>query len=107
MGNDTYLIPANSKKSMLILSFFNQMDLLIFGTGVGLTFIFMMAIRATDLSTTILILLPALIAAFLVIPIPHQHNIRTFIGNIYSYYTKRRTYFWKGWCVNYGKENNK
>lgn len=103
MGN--YLIPANSKKSMLILSFFNQVDLIIFGTGVGLSFIFLIAIRTDNLMTSILILLPALIATFLVIPIPNQHNIRTFIGNIYLYFARRRTYYWKGWCNSYVEES--
>lgn len=106
MGNN-YLIPANSKKSMLILSFFNQVDLIIFGTGVGLSLIFMLAIKTSDLSTSILILLPALIASFLVIPIPNQHNIRTLIGNIYSFFAKRRTYYWKGWCNSYVEDNKK
>ncbi|MDD2505396.1 MAG: hypothetical protein PHF21_03905 [Bacilli bacterium] len=105
MGNNKFLIPANSKKSMLYLSFFNLTDLIIFGTGVGLSFIFLIAIRSNDLVTSILILLPALVAAFLVIPIPNHHNIRTFIGNVYSYFAKRRTYFWKGWCNSYVEEN--
>ena len=35
MGN--YLIPANSKKSMLILGVFNYMDLILFGSGVFTT----------------------------------------------------------------------
>ncbi len=107
MGNNNFLIPANSKKSMLILSFFNQIDLIIFGTGVGLTFIFMLAIRTGDLITSILIMLPALIAAFLVVPVPNHHNVRTFLGNIYTYFTKRRIYYWKGWCVSYGEDENK
>ena len=38
MGNE-YLIPANSKKSMLILGFFNPTDLIIFGSGCLVTFI--------------------------------------------------------------------
>ncbi|MDD4187624.1 MAG: hypothetical protein PHX04_02535 [Bacilli bacterium] len=104
MGNNEYLIPANSKKSMLILGFFNEVDLIIFCTGIGLSFIFLMAIRTNSLSTSIMILLPALIATFLVIPIPNQHNIRTFIGNLYQYFTKRRTYYWKGWCASYVEE---
>jgi len=107
MGNNNFLIPANSKKSMLILSFFNQIDLLIFGTGVGLTFILMLAIRASDLTTSVLIMLPALIAAFLVVPVPNHHNVRTFIRNIYTYFTKRRIYYWKGWCAKYDEEDNK
>ena len=107
MGNNNFLIPANSKKSMLILGFFNPVDLIIFGTGIGITFVFMLAVRTNDLKTAIMIILPALISAFLVIPIPNQHNVRTFIRNIYSYFTRRRTYYWKGWCNSYGKEDIK
>ncbi len=99
MGNNNYLIPANSKRSMLILSFFNQVDLIIFGIGIGITFIFMFTFNAANISGAILILLPALIVTFLVVPIPYHHNVRTLIKNIYNYYTKRRTYYWKGWCV--------
>lgn len=103
MENNTYLIPANSKKSMLILSLFNITDLIIFGSGAGITLILLLtfARNTTDIKVAILVLLPALISAFLVVPIPNQHNVRTFIANIYSYYTKRRTYYWKGWCSGY------
>ena len=99
-----YLIPANSKKSMLIFGFFNVTDLIIFGTGIILTFILLLAVRAENLTGVILILLPMLSTGFLVVPIPYYHNIRTLIGNIYSYYTRRRTYFWKGWCMKYAEE---
>lgn len=104
MGNNQFLIPANSKKSMLILSFFNEIDLIVFGTGVGLSFIFLMAVRTNNLTTSLLIMLPALISTFLVIPIPNHHNIRTFMGNVYTYFVKRRTYYWRGWCNSYVEE---
>ena len=49
--------------------------------------------------------LPALITGFLVIPIPHQHNILVLLTNIYKYFfVNRQRYYWKGWCVNYGEE---
>ena len=102
-----YLIPANSKKSMLILGFFNPTDLIIFGTGCMMTFIFLLAIRASDLTTSLLIVAPALFTAFLVMPVPNHHNIRTLIGNIYTYYSKRRTYLWRGWCFKDGEESSK
>ena len=35
--NNNYLIPANSKKSQLILGFFTPLDLILFGSGCGLT----------------------------------------------------------------------
>jgi len=102
-----YLIPANSKKSMLYLSFFNLTDLIIFGTGCALTFILLLAAGANDLVTAILVLLPALVCGFLVIPVPYHHNVRTLIGNIYAYFTSRRTYYWKGWCMRYGEKEGK
>ena len=39
MGNNDYLIPANSKKSMLILGMFDSTDLIIAGTGFIITLI--------------------------------------------------------------------
>ncbi len=93
-----YIIPANSKKSMLILGFFTSLDLIIFGSGVGLTLIFLVAIKTTQLGVMILILLPALISAFLVAPVPHYHNMLQLIRNFIGFFTNRRNYIWKGWC---------
>ena len=53
-----------------------------------------------------MIIAPALIGAFLVLPVPNQHNIRTFIGNIYTYFTNRRSYYWRGWCASREQRNN-
>lgn len=104
MGENNYLIPANSKKSMLILSLFNMTDLIIFGSGIVITFILLLTIHTNELKGVIMILLPALICSFLVLPMPNQHNVRTVIKNIYNYYANRRTYYWKGWCNSYGEE---
>lgn len=104
MGNNQYLIPANSKKSMLILGFFNPTDLIIFCTGVVVTFILLLLIKANTLKEAFFIILPALICSFLVLPVPNHHNIRTFIGNVFHYFTNRRTYFWRGWCINRGQK---
>lgn len=103
MGGD-YLIPANSKKSQLILGFFNVIDLIIFGTGVILTLGLLLAVRSSNIYLTILILAPALISAFLVMPVPNYHNMFTLLNNIYNYYSKRRKYYWRGWCVDHGKD---
>ena len=46
MGGEQYLIPANSKKSMLILGFFNPTDLIIFGTGLAITFILLFTVQS-------------------------------------------------------------
>jgi len=102
-----FLIPANSKKSMLILSFFNLTDLIIFGVGCSLTFILLMAVDTNDLTNALLVLVPALVTGFLIIPVPYHHNVRTLIGNIYSYFTRRRTYYWRGWCMRYGEKTDR
>ena len=103
MENNGYLIPANSKKSMLILGFFNVTDLIIFGTGLFMTFILLFVISADNLKNAIFIIAPAIISSFLVLPVPNHHNIRTLIYNIYIYFTNRKRYFWRGWCISHGK----
>lgn len=105
---NAYLIPANSKKSMLILGFFNKIDLIVFGTGAGLTLIMLLANSgASTLKEALLILLPVILAGFLVLPVPNQHNVLTLIKNIFTYFTSYKTYYWKGWSFNYGEESNK
>lgn len=101
--NNQFLIPANSKKSMLIFSFFNVTDLIIFGSGCVLTFILLMIMNNNTIEHGIIILLPVIITGILVMPVPNQHNVRTFIINIYTYFANRRTYFWRGWCMRSGK----
>jgi hypothetical protein len=98
---NNYLIPANSKKSMLILGFFTPIDLAIFGIGctftVAMLFIFNSVV---GLGEVILLLAPALISAFLVMPIPNYHNVLQLITNIVTYFLGRKRYYWKGWCIN-------
>lgn len=104
MGNDEYLIPANSKRSMLILGMFNSTDLIIVGTGFTITLILLFVIKANTLFGIISIILPMLISATLVLPLPNQHNVRTFIKNIYLYLTEQKEYRWKGWCIRNGED---
>ena len=104
--NNQYLIPANTKKSKLILNIFTPIDLIIFITGVVFTFALLMMIKSNSFGTTILLLVPALISTFLILPIPNYHNMRIFIRNIYSFFTNRRRYYWKGWCMR-DEERNK
>ena len=79
MGNNQYLIPANSKNSMLILGLFNTVDLIICGTGMTLTIILLLIIKADTLQSSIIIFLAFLFSAFFVIHISNQNNVRTFI----------------------------
>ena len=104
MDNNGYLIPANSKKSMLIFGFFNVTDLIIFGTGLLITFALLFIVDANSIKSALFIIAPAIIVSFLVLPVPNHHNIRTFIYNVYNYFTNRRRYFWRGWCIKHGEK---
>ena len=82
-----YLIPAGSKKQMLIFGIFKPFDLILFGSGAAI-FLFAMI----DIA-------PVLITGFLVLPIPNYHNTLNALVNVYKFYTSRQRYIWKGWCV--------
>lgn len=103
--NNSYLIPANTKKSQLILGFFTPIDLVIFGIGVLWTVIMLLIIPELDIGLMIVVLLPLLICSFLVMPVPHYHNVKQLIVNIFTFYSGRRKYLWKGWCIYEGSEN--
>ena len=102
-GNNQFLIPANSKKSQLILSFFTPFDLVIFLTGVGISVLLLVFIKSNNLGVMIGLASPAILAAFLVAPVPNYHNVMTLLGNIYKYFTGRKKYYWRGWCVGNGE----
>lgn len=98
-----YLIPANSKKSSMILGMFTPVDLILFGSGVGLTLILIMVVHSSTLGGMVLLLLPALITGFLVFPVPNYHNVLQLIINIYTFFfVRQRTYKWRGWCYKNG-----
>ena len=105
MGNYDYLIPANSKKSMLILGMFNMNDLFILGTGLTITVILLFVMRTNSLQNAVMILIPFLTSVTLVLPLPNEHNVRTFIKNVYDYFVNQKEYRWKGWCIKDGEES--
>lgn len=102
-----FLIPANTKKSMLIFGIFTTFDLILFGSGLTVTILLLMIVHANNLLTAIIDLAPAVVCGFLVLPVPNYHNIRVVIQEIYKFYTTRQKFVWKGWCVNdeYDKSN--
>ncbi len=104
MGNNEYMIPANSKNSMLILGMFNATDLIIGGTGMAITLILLFIVKADTLMGAFIILLPLLVCVFLIVPLPNQHNVRTFIKNIWTYFVEQKEYRWKGWCIRYDED---
>lgn len=101
-----YLIPANTKKSQLILGFFTPIDLVIFIVGCVWTLLMLLIVKDTNLTILILLMLPALIGTFLVMPVPHYHNVLQLLTNVFSFYTNRRRYYWKGWCIYEGFESS-
>ena len=93
-----YLIPANTKRGQLILGIFRPFDLWLFGGGCLVTVILLAFLPLSSTAVTILILSPALISAFLVMPVPYYHNMLNVIVEAYDFFTNRQTYRWKGWC---------
>ena len=96
---NNYLIPANTKKSQLILGFFTGIDLAIFASGCVLSFIMIILFNSVSLGYLVMMMLPALIGSFLVMPVPHYHNVLQLLTNIFNFFLNRRTYYWKGWCM--------
>ena len=100
----TYLIPANSKRSALIASMFETSDLILLISGITVTLALLFLISDTSLVAIVLKLAPALICAFLVMPIPNYHNTLVLIKEFIKFYTVRNKYRWKGWCIYDGTE---
>ena len=101
---NSYLIPANSKKSMLIFGVFTYVDLIIFGVGVGISLLLMTFMDLSNVVIAAIALIPGLLSATLVFPVPNYHNVLTFIISAYNFYSNRQRYVWKGWCFGYGKD---
>ncbi len=97
--NNNYIIPANSKKSQLILGFFTPLDLTLFASGCSLTILLLLIIHNATFTELIIIILPAVVTGFLVMPVLHYHNILQLLINIFAFFTNRRRYYWRGWCV--------
>ena len=92
-----FLIPANSKKSMLIFGLFEVIDLFIVGIGLFASILLFMALPTDQILMMIVALAPGLTGVFLILPIPYYHNVRTFIKIAYNYFTTRQKFIWKGW----------
>lgn len=105
--NYTYLIPANTKKSLLIFGVFNTTDMIIFGVGLGVSLLLMMFMPVEKFAMAVMAISPALITGLLVFPIPNYHNVRTVIKNAWIFYTTRQKYIWKGWCFESGETREK
>lgn len=96
--DNSYLIPANSKKGQLILGLFKPIDLIIFGSGLSVTLLLVMFLPMNITWVAILSIIPGIVCALLVAPVAYYHNVRQLIVEIYLYFTKRNKFVWKGWC---------
>lgn len=102
-----YLIPANTKKSLLKFGVFNTFDLILFGSGIAVSLILLLLLPVEQLKFAIIAILPGLVTGFLVFPIPYYHNVLTVIINFFTFFTTRQQFVWKGWCVTDGEEDSK
>lgn len=102
-----YLIPANTKKGQLILGMFRPVDLILFGSGILITLVLLLTIQMTSTLVTVIILLPALVTGFLVVPVPYYHNMLIIILELIEFFQNQRRYEWKGWCVSLGIKKQK
>ena len=74
-----YLIPANTKKGKLILGLFRPFDLALFGSGILASLLLLAILPLNSTALTIILLSPAFICAFLVMPVPYYHNMLNII----------------------------
>lgn len=101
-----YLIPANTKKSQLFFGLFNTFDLILFGSGIGISLLMLVILPVEKLPIALIAVAPGLITGFLVFPIPYYHNVLTVLRNVITFYTTRQEFVWKGWCVKDGKTDD-
>jgi len=96
---NSYLVPANTKKSLLIFNMLRPIDAIILGAGVLVSVGLLLALGDAGTLWLILACIPMIICLILVLPIPNYHNTLVALQSIFRYYNERRNYIWKGWCV--------
>lgn len=101
-----YLVPANTKKALLIMGMFRPVDVIIFGVGIGVSVIGLLIFSDISTVITLICCIPMLISLILVMPIPNYHNTLVALQSILRFYNERRRYIWKGWCI-YDEYNKK
>lgn len=100
-----YLIPANSKKSMLIFGAFTGFDLGLLAMGGAISLVLLLLVPLENIGIALGAIAPGVICGFLVFPIPNYHNMMTIILEVYRFYTNRQRFIWKGWCFTDGDKN--
>jgi membrane protein implicated in regulation of membrane protease activity len=97
---NNYLIPANSKKSQLILNVFRPIDLSILIGGAVITLI-LLFLPGDSILWLVAKILPVGLALLLVMPMPYYHNVLVFLREAYIFVSSQRSYRWRGWCAAY------
>ena len=97
--DNMYLIPANSKKSMLLFGLFTKIDLALFLIGVGISLLLLMILPIENFKWAMISIMPGCFIGLLVFPIPNYHNVLTALISMFRFFTTRRTFIWKGWCA--------
>jgi len=93
------LVPANTKKSMLIFSILRPIDAIILGVGISISVFFLLILGNSGTLLLLVACIPMLVSLILVLPIPNYHNTLVALQSIMRFYNERRNYIWKGWCV--------
>lgn len=93
------LVPANTKKAMLIMGMLRPIDAIILGTGIAISVVLLLIFNDAGTLLTIISCIPMLICLILVMPIPNYHNTLVALQSILRFYQERRNYIWKGWCI--------
>ena len=107
MYENGYLVPANTKKSMLILGMLRPLDLGILIVGIVISVIMLLIFNSSGTLLMIISCIPMVIGLILVLPIPNYHNTLVALQSIFRFYNERRNYIWKGWCVYNEFKDNK
>ena len=102
-----YLIPANTKKSMLILGMLRPIDAIILGGGIAISIGLLLAFSNAGTVLMLISCIPMVLALLLVLPIPNYHNTLVALQSVIKFYNERRNYIWKGWCVYNEFKDNK
>jgi len=94
------LVPANTKRSTLILGMYRPLpDLAILVSGTIITIVLLLIFNNAGSLIMVLSCIPMILGAFLTMPLPNYHNVLCALQSILNFYQGRRNFIWRGWCM--------
>ncbi len=99
MQTNMFLIPANSNSGKLIFNIFTKFDLILVSSGLAFTILTLMIFSPSSFGGLMTCIVPGLICAALVVPIPNYHNVYTVLKETIEFFYQRRNFKWEGWCT--------